>query len=140
MVINKHDCKEELREIDLKVTPARLEILRFLERSNSPMDVVTIKSYLDKKKIKTDLVTVFRIINTFTEKGITKQISFNEGKFRYELASKKDHHHLICKNCGSVEDISDCNIENLEKDIQIKKEFKVESHSLEFFGQCRSCQ
>jgi Fe2+ or Zn2+ uptake regulation protein len=137
--VHLHDCKEELRGVELKATPVRLEILKLLEESDKPLDVSSIKEFLNKKKIKTDPVTVFRVVNSFTEKGITKQISFNEGKFRYELATKADHHHLICKNCGSIEDISDCNISSLEKDIE-KKGFKVQSHSLEFFGECERCQ
>ena len=139
-LFDRHNCTDELREVDLKATPARLAVLKLLEDSKQPIDVSSIKDYLDKKSIKTDPVTVFRIINTFTEKGITKQIQFNEGKFRYELASKDEHHHLICKTCGSIEDISDCNIEDLEKEIESRKGFKVQSHSLEFFGVCGRCQ
>ena len=59
----------------------------------------------------------------FQEKGLVKQISFNEGKFRYELSNKEDHHHLICESCGKIEDISDCNIPDLEKEINKKKQF-----------------
>jgi Fe2+ or Zn2+ uptake regulation protein len=57
--------------------------------------------FLEKNNIKSDPATVFRIVNMFTEKGLTKQIQLNEGKFRYELSSKEDHHHLICEKCGA---------------------------------------
>ena len=76
----------------------------------------------------------------FTQKGLTKQIQLNEGKFRYELTSKPDHHHLICQKCGTIEDISDCAVGDLEKDIEKKKNFKIVSHSLEFYGMCKDCQ
>ncbi|MBI2074622.1 MAG: transcriptional repressor, partial [Candidatus Levybacteria bacterium] len=91
-------------------------------------------------KIKVDKVTVFRIINALFEKGIVKSVQLNEGKLRYEHSAKADHHHLVCEKCGNIEDISDCNIEALEKDIEKKKKFKVKSHSLEFFGICNLCQ
>ena len=135
-----HDCREELRSVSLKATPARLGVLRLLETANMPVDVSAMILYLQKNSIEVDQATVFRIINLFTERGLTKQIHLNEGKFRYELASKKDHHHLVCKQCGEIEDISDCNIGILEKDIEKKKKFKVTSHSLEFFGICSDCQ
>jgi Fur family ferric uptake transcriptional regulator len=76
----------------------------------------------------------------FTEKGLTKQIQLQEGKFRYELATAAEHHHLVCTKCGDIQDISDCNIDGLEKDIEKKKKFKVTSHALEFFGLCSNCQ
>jgi len=135
-----HDCKEELRDMDLKATPARLAVLRLLEKIDKPVDVAGIIDYLRQQGIKADPATVFRIMNLFTDNGLAKQIQLNEGKFRYELGAKEDHHHLICENCGAIEDVSDCNIEALEKDIMKKKKFFIKHHSLEFFGVCNKCQ
>lgn len=138
--ISDHDCKDELNVFNLRATPARLALMMLLESSDKPLDTSTMIAYLEKKDIAADPATVFRIINMFTDRGLTRQISFNEGKSRYELASKEEHHHLICKKCGDVKDISDCNIKALEKDIKKKKNFLVTSHSLEFFGICNNCQ
>jgi len=136
----QHDCKTELKKAALRATPARIAVMKLLESTDTPVDVQTVLDYLEKKDIKTDPATVFRIMNMFTEKGLTKQISFNEGKFRYELTNRAEHHHLICELCGTVEDISDCNIPALEKEIKKKKHFLVKSHSLEFYGLCHDCQ
>lgn len=137
-IIN-HSCKEELREASLKVTPARLAVLTLLEQTDTPLDAPSIIEYLQKNKINADPATVFRMMSVFTNKGITKQLEFGEGKFRYEKVGD-EHHHLICEMCGQVSDISDCNIKGLEKEIQKKKDFLVKRHSLEFFGLCKNCQ
>lgn len=133
-------CKTELREVSLRATPARIAVLRLLEMSELPIDVSIIRKHLDNKHIIVDPATVFRIVNIFMEKGLVRQISFNEGKFRYELANMPDHHHLLCNSCGRVEDFSDCNISALEQDIKAKKGFLVSSHALEFYGTCRLCK
>lgn len=138
-VIN-HDCKIELKKASLKATPARLAILKLLESTDKPQDVSSIRSHVRKNQIQTDPATIFRILNSFTKRGLAKQIYLNEAKARYERASKFDHHHLICQNCKKVEDISDCAISDLEKDIKKKKGFLVKNHSLEFFGTCIECQ
>lgn len=140
MKTTQHDCKTELRSVALKATPARLAILQLLEQTQHPLDTAAIITYLENHNYAVDEATVFRIINMFTQKGITRQLQFNEGKFRYELASKDDHHHLICESCGAIEDISDCGVSVLEKTIAKKKGFIVKRHSLEFFGVCLSCQ
>ncbi len=137
---SQHDCTTELREASLKATPTRLAVLRLLENTDKPVDVASIIEYLRQKDIKADQATVFRIINMFTSRGLTKQVQLNEGKFRYELSSKADHHHFICENCGVIEDISDCNISKLEDDLWKKKGLRVKRHSLEFFGLCIACQ
>lgn len=135
----RHDYKKELNEAGLRATPVRIAVMEFLENTDTPVDVQMIKEYLKQKNVSSDTVTIFRIMNIFTEKCITRKISFNEGKFRYELASREDHHHLICKNCDKVEDLSDCAIPALEKNIQKKKKFQVLSHALEFYGLCQDC-
>lgn len=135
-----HDCTRELHNASLRATPARIAVMKLLEETEKPVDIAIVKDYLEKEQIATDPATVFRIMNMFTEKGLVKQVSFNEGKSRYELASKPDHHHLLCTSCGRVEDLSDCAIPNLEKDIRKKKGFRVISHVLEFYGLCSICQ
>lgn len=135
-----HDCKDELREVDLRATPARLAVMNFLERENKPVDIASVINYLNSKDVQTDPATVFRMMNTLTQKGITIPIQFQEGKARYELSSKEDHHHLICENCGKIEDISDTVIPAVEKQIHNKYGFLVKRHSLEFFGVCKKCQ
>ena len=135
-----HDCRKELKKARLKATPARLNVLKILENTKQPIDILSIISYFKKNNVPADPATIFRIINSFTENGITKQIELNEGKFRYELANKKDHHHLICELCGKIEDIEDPIVPKFEKHIKLRHKFTVKRHSLEFFGICENCQ
>ena len=135
-----HDCREELKSFAVKATSARLTVMKFLETSSQPVDVNSILDYLTKANINIDPATIFRMMNVFVNKGILKKIDFGEGKTRYELANKGDHHHLICTSCGRVENIEDSYMSGFEEEINKKKKFLVKSHSLEFFGICLSCQ
>jgi Fur family ferric uptake transcriptional regulator len=130
----------DIKSSGLRATPARIAVMDFLKTTDRPVDIQTIIGYLDENNIDADPATVFRIMNLFTKKGITKQISFNEGKYRYELAGVPEHHHLVCTVCSKIESFSDCNIPVLEKDIMIKKQFIVKNHALEFYGLCSDCQ
>ena len=122
----------------LKSTKARLAVLEVLEKEKRPLDVSEIAAFFKKKKIHTDLVTIYRILDIFLKKELVQRFEFQEGKFRYELVGK-EHHHLICENCGDIEDISECNIGELENDIMRKKGFSIKRHALEFFGTCSFC-
>jgi Fur family ferric uptake transcriptional regulator len=135
-----HNCKEELRNAELKATPARVGVLEALEIATTPLDVTTVTEYLKVHNIKADKATVFRIMNALSKKGLITPIQLGEGKWRYEHSTKADHHHFICENCSNIEDISDCNIQNLEAELIKKKKLLVKRHSLEFFGLCRDCQ
>ncbi len=125
--------------LDIRRTPARTTIVEFLSKSNSPVDVAQIVSFLRDKNLTTNKVTVYRAIDFLLEKGFIDKVEFGEGKYRYEI-KKGDHHHLICTNCGKVSDIEDKYMKELEKEIHRDNQFLVKSHSLEFFGLCKNCQ
>lgn len=121
-------------------TKPRLAILEFLQNSSKPLDVLEIKKHLDQKKIKLNLTTVYRVLELFLKTGLVNRVEFQEGKYRYEASSQKHHHHLVCQNCGKIEDIENCSLEGLEEKITHRSEFLIKYHSLEFFGLCKDCQ
>ncbi len=122
-----------------KRTPARVKIVEFLSSSSSPVDVSEIISFLREENLNTNKVTVYRTMDLLFANGFIDKLEFGEGKFRYEI-KKGDHHHLVCTDCGSVEDVEDRYMEKLEKEIYQNNNFKVKHHSLEFFGICKNCQ
>lgn len=128
-----------LGDSKLRTTSARLAVLSYLGQSAGPRGADEVLEHLSSEHQRVDKATIYRMLETFHQKGLVKRLEFGEGKYRFELVGE-DHHHLVCEKCGSVQDISDCNIPSLEKDIMKKKKFKVTRHSLEFFGVCQSCQ
>ena len=94
-----HDCGNELKQANLKVTPIRLAVLKALENHESPTDVKFIFEYLKRNRIKADQATVFRILKLLNSKSLILTIQLNESKLRYEPTSRPDHHHFICDKC-----------------------------------------
>jgi Fur family ferric uptake transcriptional regulator len=130
---------KQLEEHSLRKTPARIELLQVFSAELRPLDVGEIRARLENRGVSVDQATVYRMLDSFLHHGIITRFEFQEGKFRYELTGE-EHHHLVCTSCGTIEDISDCNLSGLEKEIRLKKGFLVKRHSLEFFGLCRNCQ
>ncbi|MDO8269358.1 MAG: Fur family transcriptional regulator [Candidatus Levybacteria bacterium] len=130
---------DAIRSKGLRVTPARIAVLSVLEDSEHPLDITGIISKVIKLKVDADQATIYRIIENFIDKDLVKRLQFREKKFYYE-AKRYDHHHAICEKCGKIDDISNCSIDRVEREIERTKGFKVKSHSLEYFGTCKSCQ
>lgn len=128
--------KEDLSESGIKLTKSRLALLSLLEKVGKPLDAAQLSFML---KGKADQATVYRILDLLTNKGIILKLEFGEGKYRYEL-KKNHHHHLICQNCGNIEDVEGEYLVSLEAQIRKENGFLVKSHSLEFFGVCKRCQ
>lgn len=133
------DFKTVLTQKALKSTTSRLAVLQYLTENTKPLAADAIYDHLKDEHDEADKATIYRTLETFVEKQLIKRLEFGEGKYRYELMGE-DHHHLICESCGTIEDVSDCNISDLVHEIAVKKKFTIKRHSLEFFGLCQSCQ
>jgi len=130
---------KRLKDKGYKLTTPRKLILDKL--SQYPLTIAEIAEKLKNNKVKVDLVSIYRTLELFVELGVVHTIEFGDGKKRYELADDKNHHHhLICNNCGKVEDIKLTIEEKMLSDIKHQTDFKVERHSLELFGLCINCQ
>lgn len=130
--------KELLRNAGYKATPGRLALLEFLRKSKKPMSVAKIVHGLRGKKI--DQVTAYRAIEALEKIGLVRKVDLRHGHADYEFAAD-DHHHLICAQCGRIEDFQDCGSDILARKILRKSKVfsKINRHSLEFFGTCKAC-
>lgn len=134
----KTNIVPELKSQGLKTTPARVAILEMLQKSKKPLSVQKILKGLISTH--TDQATVYRTVEHLRKAGLIRRVDLEHGHAHYELNSSEHHHHIVCENCGRLEDISKCDIPGLEKEILKTTGFaKVNSHSLEFFGLCSKC-
>ena len=129
--------KRLIKEKGQRLTSQKREVLSALQ--NKPQTVLEILAFVQSKKSTIDKATVYRILTSFVELGIVKEIHLRDREVRYELSDCKHHHHLVCESCGGIEDVELCE-EALLKEVQKQSSFKVKNHSLEFFGTCKRCQ
>ena len=110
----------------------RDKILSFLDH---PVDAIELT-----KKYKVNKTSVYRQIEVLLGIKLIKEVDFGDGKKRYERVDLGHHHHLVCDSCKSVSDVTmEKDLEAVEKKIKKLKGFKVQRHSLEFFGLCKKC-
>ena len=127
--------------IKRRFSAVRNFILDLLVENDNPLSVFDLQKIFKFKKILANKTTIYREINLLKEEGLILEIQLNEKNKRYELASKKHHHHIVCVNCNKIEDVVlENDLKDQEKKISKNKKFKIINHSLEFFGICDKCQ
>lgn len=129
-----------LKENSLKVTPHRVTVLEFLSKKHVPRSVKDIFTALKKTGI--DQVTVYRVMRSFVDASLVKQIDLGDDQAYFEIIdTEHDHHHIICKNCKKVSDFVGCNADALIKNAlkQTKDFTSVIHHSFDLFGVCVTC-
>lgn len=130
---------DQLKKHGHRLTQPRQELIKVLE--SYPLTVQEVYDTLKKKRIKIDLASVYRTLELLIKMDIVRKVELGEGKRRYELIDKNHHHHhLICRNCGTIKDIKLKYEKNILQEAQQKSNFKIDSHSLEFFGTCADCK
>lgn len=132
------DFSDILHGADLRITKPRLAVLAFLSTQKRPVSLQRIASHLKD----TNLTTVYRMIETFLEKGILRGCDVGHGHMDYELAALPHHHHVICTSCGLIEEVEECSgDERLHKEtLRASKSFSaIIDHQSTFYGQCKSC-
>ena len=129
---------EQLKNQGFRLTKPRMEIINVLEEY--PRTIQELFEILNKRKVSIDLSSLYRTLELLVGMGFVHEVELGEGRKRYELL-KNDahHHHVVCKKCGNIEDVMiDENI--MMQEINKQSKFKIESHTLEFFGQCAKCK
>lgn len=128
----------DLRSAGLKVTLPRLKILEMLE--NSPtrhLSAEDIYRRLMDGGEDIGLATVYRVLTQFESAGLVTRHHFEGGHAVFELERGQHHDHLVCMNCGRVEEFEDETIEKRQRDRARELGFKMTEHSLIIYGECQ---
>ena len=128
---------KELKKAGLKVTLPRVKILEILESSNSRhMTAEDVYRALLERGEEIGLATVYRVLTQFVNAGLAEKHHFEGGQAVFELDRGHHHDHIVCAQCGRVEEFVDETIEKCQRDIAAKQGFEITDHSLIIYGRC----
>ena len=127
----------QLRRAGLKITVPRLKILEIMASSQprhlSAEDVY--RRLLDSNE-DIGLATVYRVLTQFESAGLVTRHHFEGGTAVFELNEGEHHDHIVCMDCGRVEEFSDEGIEARQSAIAQRLGFEISDHSLTLHGRC----
>ena len=83
--------------------------------------------------------TVFRTLKILVEAGVLCRVLLEDGDLHYQLSHQGHHHHLLCVHCGSSQDLTGCDIEDVLVNTSATYGFELSGHWLEVYGRCRNC-
>lgn len=134
---------QDIRNAGLKVTLPRIKILQMLEnRANAERHLTAEEVYktLITEGEEIGLATVYRVLTQFEAAGLVKRHHFEGGNSVFELNRGDHHDHMVCVQCGRVEEFQDDTIEKRQQEIARQKHFSLTEHSLCLYGICLDCQ
>jgi len=133
----------DLKSSGLKATLPRLKILEIFQGSSvRHLSADDVYKLLLAENLDVGLATVYRVLTQFEQAGILSRNHFESGKAVFELDQGTHHDHLVCLDCGRVEEFFDEEIERRQHKIAEERGFKLTEHALSLYGNCtkQNCQ
>lgn len=132
---------EDLKSIGLKATFPRLKILELFEKAEiRHMTAEDVYRLLVNDGMDIGLATVYRVLTQFEQAGLLERHHFESGKAVFELNAGQHHDHLVCVNCGRVEEFYDPEIERRQAKIAKERGFAIQEHALYLYAECLQAQ
>ncbi len=127
----------DLKTTGLKATAPRLRILKLFESARvRHMSAEDVYRTLMAEGVDVGLATVYRVLTQFEQAGILQRHHFESGKAVFELDKGEHHDHLVCMQCGRVEEFFDPEIEKRQVKVAKERGFLIHDHSLYLYADC----
>lgn len=134
------EIPKELRDSGLKATLPRLKILELFQQSPvRHLSAEDVYRLLIQDKIDVGLATIYRVLMQFAEAQILLRRQFEGERAVFELSANEHHDHMVCVDCGKVEEFFDEAIERRQSLIAKQRGFALRDHSLSLYGSCDVC-
>ena len=128
---------QSLKEIGLKATLPRRRILELFEASKvRHLSAEDVYKALIAEGMDVGLATVYRVLTQFEQAGLLARQHFETGKAVFELNQGGHHDHLVCLDCGRVEEFYDAEIERRQHAVAKVKGFAIADHALSLYANC----
>ena len=134
---------DELKNRGLKATLPRIKVLEVFQKSTQRhMSAEDVYKHLLAEGSDVGLATVYRVLMQFEQAGILSRNHFEAGKAVFELNEGKHHDHLVCLDCGRVEEFYDAEIEKRQRGVAQARGFELQDHSLALYAVCvkKNCE
>jgi Fur family ferric uptake transcriptional regulator len=128
---------QSLKDSGLKATLPRRKILELFEASKvRHLSAEDVYKALLAEGIDVGLATVYRVLTQFEQAGLLARQHFETGKAVFELNRGGHHDHLVCLQCGRVEEFFDADIERRQTEVAKSRGFRLNGHSLALYADC----
>jgi Fur family ferric uptake transcriptional regulator len=128
---------KELKGTGLKVTVPRLRVLDLFQHSETRhLTAEDVYRKLLDEHSGVGLATVYRVLTQFEQAGLLVRHHFESGKAVYELNQGGHHDHLVCLQCGRVEEFYDSEIEKRQIRVARERGFEIHDHQLYLYADC----
>lgn len=129
-----------LRATGHRLTPQREGVLEVIADSAGHITADEILKRVRARYPFLNKSAVYRTLDLLTRLDLITLTDCGRGRVEYELHRHPHHHHVVCRNCGKVQEVEHSAFACLEKRLQALYGFRADLDHFAIFGLCRKCQ
>jgi Fe2+ or Zn2+ uptake regulation protein len=93
-----------------------------------------------QRRLGVTRATIFRSLDVLADLGVVERLDLPTGEHAFVACEPAHHHHIVCSSCGRSTGVDDHGLERVAAAIGRSTGYRVDTHRLELFGRCPSCQ
>jgi Fe2+ or Zn2+ uptake regulation protein len=134
------DYQSIIRSAGHRVTPQRIIILDSVCAAGGHTTLGEVYARARQLDSEIDRSTIYRALKLFVELGLVVSADTGDGEVYYEIARQNPHHHLVCRECGTEQEIEHALLQGLFEQVYSEYNFKVDTDHIVLFGLCENCR
>ena len=137
---DQSEILENLRRNGYRVTPQRVMILAVMNKHGGHISAEEVYQQIHAVHPYVNRATVYRTLEMLSREGVVTVTDLGKGPVHYEMHTGEPHHHLVCQQCGQIEEFDHALLEPLQKSLERKYKFQPRLEHMAIFGRCSKCQ
>ena len=131
---------KRLQDLGYRLTPQRMMILEEVMDSEEHVTAEDLYEQVRKRYSHISFFTVYRTLEVLRDSGFITQTDLGGGRWQYHPVDKATHHHLVCQGCGSVAEVDQSVLSDLQRELDEQYGFDAILTHFAIFGRCRNCR
>ena len=140
MQLKSNKLIQELQARGMRVTPQRAIIFDAIEKLDGHITAEDIFSEVQQANPFISLATVYRTLELLQDLNLVTPTNLGGSQTYFALRGHASHHHLVCQECGKIEEFSDNLLNSLRVDLAREYSFSAQISHMSIFGLCRICR
>jgi Fe2+ or Zn2+ uptake regulation protein len=135
------DLVAVLEEAGHRATASRRAVAELIASRDGAFETADLVADSRRRRMGVARATIFRTLELLVTLGSVERLDLPSGNHSYvRCGSRRHHHHLVCSRCQRSVDLEDLGMGAIVAEAERRTGYRIESHRVELFGLCPSCQ